>query len=237
MKPTYFIVVLAFLAIVVIILTLCLNEPRQTPDVINTLATSTAISTAEMKIADYEYLRTITPEILKQQPGWNPTMEVEGMVRVEDNNPELEISDYPSHVFARSWKNPRNETISTFIVKYLEPEVSTEACSKYGITGSHPYIGKYQCITTPLELFNEFIIYSTDGEVLHKFKLKKGYSLISNVYFQGEGDFINLHPYIQDDKYLLSVGITKREGSGVDGKYTTYQINLITGEITKVEKK
>jgi len=236
MKPSYLILILTALATIAVALVFCLNKPSQTTTVSNTVAKSTiSTTTVEMRIKDYEYLRTITPFILKQQPEWNPTMEVEGMKRVEDNNPELEIRDYPSHIFAQSWKNPRNETISTFIVKYLEPEFSVEACDGYGITGSHAYIGTYRCVTVPLELFNEFIIYSEAGEILHKFKLKEGYSLINNVYFQGEGDFINIHPFVQGDQYLLNAGITKRKGNEADGQYIKYQINLITGEITEIK--
>lgn len=236
MKKTYIVITLALIAIPVVALVFCLNKPMQTPIVTNTATTTVATST-NMSIKDYEYLRTITPYILKDLPGWDPTMEVEGMKRVEDNNPELEVRNYPSHVFAQSWKNPRNETISTFIVKYLEPEFSVEACGKYGVTGSHAYIGTYRCVTAPLELFNEFIIYSEAGEILHKFKLKEGYSLINNVYFQGEGDFINIHPFVQGDNYLLNAGITKRKGNEADGEYITYQINLITGEITEIKPR
>ena len=89
-------------------------------------------------------------------PDWNPTMEVKGMKRVEDNNPELEVKNLPIH----TEEIKSNNSSSTFVVKYLEPEVSNEACEKYGLVGkpSEYMSGGHNCLITQPSLFNEIII-------------------------------------------------------------------------------
>ena len=110
-------------------------------------------------------------------------MEVEGMKRVEDGNPELEVKNLPVHIEEIT----TNNSSSTFVIKYLEPEVSVKACEKYNLTRSG-----YNCLITQPSLFNEIIITSKEtGEVLHKYRLEEGYSLARSLY-QSEGGVITL---------------------------------------------
>ena len=181
MKPLYLILILIFLAITVAGLVIFTDKQSVTEPVVDTnVASSSTIATTPSPL---------TLASLKALPDWNPTMEVEGMKRVEDGNPELEVKNLPVHIEEIT----TNNSSSTFVIKYLEPEVSVKACEKYGLTGEPSgYLGGYTCLISAPDLFNEVVILSKEtGEVLHKYRLEEGYSLARSLY-QSEGGVITL---------------------------------------------
>jgi len=124
-------------------------------------------------------------------------MEVQGMKRVEDNNPELEVKNLPIHIE----EIKSNNSSSTFVVKYLEPVISEEACKRQGLSTGHGYYGTYSCLESSPKLFNEITITSKEtGEVLHKYKLDSDYSLAGDLYFK-EGGIITINSSV-DKKFL-----------------------------------
>jgi hypothetical protein len=176
----------------------------------------------------------LTLASLQALPGWNPTMEVEGMKRVEDNNPELEVKNLPIH----TEEIKSNNSSSTFVVKYLEPKVSTDACEKYGLVGkpSEYMSGGYNCLITQPYLFNEIIITSKEtGEVLHKYRLEEGYSLIGGLNVN-PFEIININRFY-DVKYL-NIFIYEWDHSGTVykkiGKNHSHKLNMLTGELISV---
>ena len=152
------------------------------------------------------------------------TQEIEGMVRVEDNISELHVQEYPTHT----------EENSGFVLKHLEQTVTEEACTKHHLSNTEGY----RCYEASPELFNELIVLSKDtGEVLHKYKLNKGYSLINNKYaIEGGGVFIE---EIGSEEYtIIGIYIFKWDDfstptSGGNNGQTEYYFNLETGEITR----
>jgi hypothetical protein len=202
------------------------------------IATSTATSTTEDLIVYPTIPSPLTLASLQALPDWNPTMAVEGMKRVEDNNPELEVKNLPIHIEEIT----SNNSSSTFVVKYLEPEVNVDACEKYGLVGNPPpYLLFYNCLETPPELFDELVIISKEtGEVLHKYKLKENYSFAGRK-FSAEGDIVSIYPDNSDsiNTPKLSLYISNWKNFRSQDIYTTsqnYVINLLTGEITEVKR-
>ena len=227
MKPLYLILILIFLAITAVGLAI-LNDKKSVEPVVdnNTSTTTSTMSTVPSPL---------TLASLQALPDWNPTMEVEGMKRVEDNNPELEVKGYSVYTEGISWTG--GYSTSTFVIKYLEPEVSVEACEKYGLTGQPSgYLAGYICLIATPDLFNEVIITSKDtGEVLHKYRLEEGYSLARSLY-QSEGGVITLggssvdkHIYIYIYRWDFSSSVPKETSI-----YYNYRINLLNGEIETI---
>ncbi len=227
MKPTYFIVALAFIAIVVAGLVIWSDKQSDTKLAVDTNM-ATATSTASTVPSP------LTLASLQALPDWNPTMEVVGMKRIEDGNPDLAVKGYATHTEELSWTG--GDSSSSFVIKYLEPEVSVKACEKYGLSTPHPYYGEYNCLIVTPDLFNEVIITSKDtGEVLHKYRLKEGYSLSRSLY-QSEGGILTIggssvdrHAYIYIYRWDFSSSIPKETSI-----YYNYRINLLNGEIETI---
>ncbi len=215
MKTKYLITILSLIAIIVLGLVILNDKQSVTEPVVdNNVATTTVSSVPSL----------LTLASLQALPDWNPTMEVEGMKRVEDNNPELEVKNLPIHI----------EENSGFVLKHLEQTVTEEACTKHHLSNTEGY----RCYEASPELFNELIVLSKDtGEVLHKYKLNKGYSLINNKYaIEGGGVFIE---EIGSEEYtIIGIYIFKWDDfstptSGGNNGQTEYYFNLETGEITR----
>ncbi|MBP9836327.1 MAG: hypothetical protein KBC78_00640 [Candidatus Pacebacteria bacterium] len=228
MKKTLFITILLLLAIIVVGLVIWSDKQSVIEPVVDTnVATTSAISSVPSPL---------TLASLQALPDWNPTMEVEGMKRVEDGNPELEVKNLPIH----TEEIRSNNSSSTFVIKYLEPEVSNEACEKYGLTGEPSgYLLRYNCLIATPDLFNELIVLSGNtGEVLHKYRLKEGYSLAGDVY-RREGGIVTINNSV--DKKIIGIYIYKWDFSSDVLERTPvlrdYRINLITGEITEIKPR
>ena len=190
-------------------------------------------TTTSAEVSDKELVYPITTlsTASLQTGGWNPTLEVEGMVRIEDSVPDLKVEGYPFDVIAEPINNDQ-----AVIVKYLRPEYTTETCGEYGLT-THPFYGEYRCLTAPPELFNEFVVLSGDLEagdynVLHKFRLKEGYSFVAQVY-SSEGPNLLINPIKKDGRTVVVVSIHKwndfKTRSAEDNKI--YYLDVLTGEI------
>jgi hypothetical protein len=225
MKTKYLITILALIAIIVLGLVILNDKQSVTEPVVdNNVATTTVSSVPSL----------LTLASLQALPDWNPTMEVEGMKRVEDNNPELEVKNLPIHIE----EIKSNNSSSTFVVKYLEPVISAEACEKYGLVGKPlEYMsGGYNCLITQPYLFNEIIITSKEtGEVLHKYRLEEGYSLIGGLNVN-PFEIININRFY-DVKYL-NIFIYEWDYSGTVykkiGKNHSHKLNMLTGELISV---
>ena len=221
MKSTHLILILVLIAAIVIGLVSINNKDEVLETIVNTeLATTTNVVIPS----------PLTLASLQAMPGWNPTMAVEGMKRVEDNNPDLEVKNLPIH----TEEIKSNNSSSTFVVKYLEPVVSNEACKEQGLHISHGYYGDYGCLESNPKLFNEIIITSKEtGEVLHKYKLDSDYSLVSG-FGSSQLDAVNINRYY-DVKYL-NIFIYEWDFSGTIpekiGENHSYKLNMVTGEMT-----
>ena len=172
---------------------------------------------------------TLTLASLEAREDWNPTTEVEGVVRVEDGIPDLQVQEYPVYT----------EENSGFVLKYLEPVISQEMCDKYGVA-EHPYYGKSYCLETSPELFNELIILSKDtGEVLHKFSLKEGYSLIIQKAVT-EGFIARLGFSNETEDLYVFIYINKWDNFADqmdNSHFKKYHLDLFTGKITEEERR
>ena len=92
------------------------------------------------------------------------------------------------------------------------------------------------CTITPIEDLNELIIISNDtGEVLHKFKLKEGYSLAEYKRSMYDGRTVTMSGFIFDQELILPINIFKWEDWSDEKPVLsyTYKLNLLTGEITR----
>ncbi len=227
MKKTLFITILLLLATIVVSLVIWSDKQSVVEPVVNTNVATTTENLVPSPL---------TLASLQARPDWNPTMEVEGMKRVEDGNPELEVKNLPIH----TEEIRSNNSSSTFVIKYLEPEVSVEACEKYGLTGEPSgYLGGYICLIATPDLFNELIVLSGNtGEVLHKYRLEEGYSLAGDLYFR-EGGIVTINNSV--DKKIIGIYIYKWDFSSDVLERTPvlrdYRINLITGEITEIKPR
>ncbi len=178
---------------------------------------------------------TITPpltlDLLKSNPEWNPTERVEGMWRVEDGVPELEVMEYPTHIAEYAWAD--NST-STFVVKYLDTKESNEACTQYNLDQS-PLSEARRCLEISPELYNELIVLSGDtGEVLHKFRLEEEYSLsVGNVIVLGS--FIDVDIFYENNIPIISFQVHKWN-IHANHPSLIYRINVMTGEIISVQR-
>ena len=221
---------LLLLTAIVVGLVILNDKQAVVEPVVNTnVATTSAISSVPSPL---------TLASLQALPDWNPTMEVEGMKRVEDGNPELEAKNLPVHIE----EIKSNNSSSTFVVKYLEPVISEEACKRQGLSTGHGYYGTYSCLESSPKLFNEIIITSKEtGEVLHKYKLDSDYSLAGDLYFR-EGGIVTINSSV--DKKIIGIYIYKWDFSTnitdiyeINPAIYDYRINLITGEITEIKPR
>ena len=235
MKPLYLILIFITLAITMVAIIVYIQlSPTKITSVTETITHTYVPANIEEDTIRYpDTSSPLTPTSLQARPGWNPTMEVEGMKRVEDKNSDLEVKNLPVHT-----EEIKSYSSSTFVIKYLEPEVSVEACEKYGLTEEPSGYFSYICpIATP-DLFNEVIITSKDtGEVLHKYRLEDGYSFLNSKY-QSEGPIMLVNP-VYNKPYFLVVYIYKwggiKERNSVES--LKYYIDLITGEITEIKRE
>ena len=228
MKPKHIFTVLTLVIITALAVLFLNGDPNNIQsnsedwalsDGINSSTTTTSTENAEV---EQKISSPITLLSLQAREDWNPTTEVEGMVRVEDNISELQVQEYPTHT----------EENSGFVLKYLEQTVTEEACTEHHLSNTEGY----RCYEASPELFNELIVLSKDtGEVLHKYKLNKGYSLINTKYaIEGEGVFIE---EIDSEEYtIIGIYINKWDSYNTQTNSNgqiEYYFNLETGEITR----
>ncbi len=235
MKTTYLITILSLIAIIVLGLVI-LNDKKSVEPVVDTDVTATSTITIIPS--------PLTLASLQALPDWNPTMEVEGMVRVEDGvatltNPDLMIekSELIKHEDESKNKFARIPIGFTIINANSLQDLSREKCRRYLAGDTNKMF--LDCTITPVEDLNELIIVSNDtGEVLHKFKLKEGYSLAEYKRSMYEGRTVTISGYIFGTNtfhkdFILPINVFKWKNWSDENpeSFKTHHLNLLTGEI------
>jgi hypothetical protein len=163
MKRTVFFVVLGLLVLAAVVLlgNSSPNEPGQ--PIASSIASSTTLTASSSKLLTVEYLSS--------QPDWNPTTRVEGMYRVEDGISALSNPD------VTPLERPLQDGLTLVYPdgRYDYSSAEEFGCRNYISNETKELIR--DCVATPVEEMNEFIILDTDGKVLHKYSLEEGFSL------------------------------------------------------------
>lgn len=228
MKSTHLILILVLIAAIVVGLVSINNKDEVLETIVNTeLATTTNVVIPS----------PLTLASLQAMPGWNPTMEVEGMVRVEDGSPELsnnKLEEEKVQIMTLVSENKFLPVPSRFTIihanSYYDYSPQNKNCRYYPSSGTTTPLR--DCVNTPILDINELIIISDDtGEVLHKFKLEEGFSLAGFRWNMYEIKVVNFS-YLDGD-FILPIYIYKWENwnneKPVDRQ--VYDLNLVTGEI------
>jgi hypothetical protein len=150
---------------------------------------------------------------LTKQPDWNPTREVPGMYRVEDNVPTL--------------SNP-NVTPYTTLMN-----------TGYILLTGNPW---YRCLIPDcisltednIMDYDELIIFDYEGNILHKFHTEEGFTFIDTYDPDyGYGDPLGMYYLLQKFNYtpVLKISISDRSIVENTGARYFYTLDLLTGEI------
>ncbi|MCB9810602.1 MAG: hypothetical protein H6779_02005 [Candidatus Nomurabacteria bacterium] len=171
--------------------------------------------------------KPLTLASLEAREDWNPTMEIEGMVRVEDGVAEL--SDKEKKIKKHNIHfSQLNDSFVT--VLHYDDDFESEFCAKE-MMSDLPNV-PLKCPRYKPSEYNEFIILSKDtGEVLHKYRLREGYSmtttaavLLGSTISPGFGSDENLYFHIG------RIDMVEREET-ITSSFS-YTLNVVTGEIT-----
>ena len=200
-------------------------------------------TTTSTEVTDKESVSsTLTLASLEAREDWNPTMEIEGMVRVEDGVSSLEVEKKEVTLYTNKLFN--SPELLPFEIKQLEYIPEDFFCEKLNVTKKIETLkGEMispMCLPYPPEDYNEFIIISGDTEeVLHKFRYEDGYSIatakltipystvVSIVSDYELGNPVNSEYFITFEVAKWSDFTTKDEADEVK----SYNLNLLTGEI------
>ncbi len=216
MKKIIFIALgIALLAIVVIWLSSETTKPN--------LITDTATSSAEASSTS----SPLTLASLKARAGWNPTLENDWMYRMEDGVPTLSDETKEVDIRERRIDQASNDML---IVLHYNDDFLSEFCTKKTMSGI-PNV-PLSCPRYKPSAYNEFIILSKDtGEVLHKYMLKAGYSMLSES-TTVIGSILRLG-MSGDENLSLAIGkIEHQDGEEIITSSFSYTLNIVTGEIT-----
>ena len=230
MRTSHLILTFVLVATLVISLVILINPKSDTvpmtPDV-------TATSTEQITVPS-----PLTLASLQAMPGWNPTMAVEGMVRMEDGFPQLSNSKLLTEQIQIMTLGPNGSFFlepSGFTIKhadsYYDYSPQNKNCRYYPSSGTTTPLR--DCVNTPIPDINELIIISDDtGEVLHKFKLEEGFSLAGFRWNMYEIKAVVLNNNLDGD-FNLPISIYKWNDLGDEDPYVrySYELNLLTGEL------
>ncbi len=229
MKAIYLISIFALIAITLAGLMISTDKQSVEPVIDTIVATTTStVSTVPSPL---------TLASLQALPDWNPTMAVEGMVRVEGGVVELSDKSLELDKTLISYgRSGSSKTISSgFSVRHANTISSTSTEDKNCIYPNPRGVSsKLECKATSVEKINEFIIVSDNTEVIHKYKLDEGFSLVEwkpSIYKNNPTSLFNRK--LLDD-FILTIDTYKWE-SWNDNKAKevyTYDLNLLTGEMS-----
>ncbi len=230
MKKTLFITILLLLATIVVGLVIWSDKQAIVEPVVNTNVATTTENLVPSPL---------TLASLQARPDWNPTMEVEGMKRVEGgvdtlSDPNLMIEKNDLIKLEDESLNKLTTIPSGFSVIHANSFYSQlpEKCRHYTTKDTNKQI--VDCVNTPIEYLNELIIVSNDtGEVLHKYKLNEGYSLAQFKESIYEGRVVGVSGFILKKDMTLPINVFKwRDWSDENPEASeVYILNLLTGEL------
>lgn len=214
--------IITILIILLISGTFFVIQSENKPSLDNVVSTSTPTSNS-----DEINNSPLTRASLKARADWNPTLENDWMYRVEDGVPTLsdETKDVKNHTIYVEESIAKGITFIHYDDNFL-----SEFCTKETMSDLPSVLLK--CPHYKPSAYNEFIILSKDtGEVLHKYKLKAGYTmLIGSTTVIGSAVPLSLGDYT-----ALSLAIGKielQDGEEVITSSFSYTLNVVTGEIT-----
>ncbi len=218
--------IITILAILLISGTFLIIQSENKPSLDNVVSTSTTTSNSDEIKQDVSN-DPLTLVSLKARAGWNPTLENDWMYRVEDGVPTL--SDETKDAYENDIHFSQLDNSVVVFIHYNDDFLS-EFCAKETMSGI-PNV-PLSCPRYKPSAYNEFIILSKDtGEVLHKYKLKAGYTmLIGSTTVIGSAIPVG----IGSSEYIsLHIGkIELQDGEEVITSSFSYTLNVVTGEIT-----
>ncbi len=218
--------IIIILAILLISGTFLIIQSENKPSLDNVVSTSTTTSNSDEIKQDVSN-DPLTLASLKARADWNPTLENDWMYRVEDGVPTLsdETKDVKNHTIYVEESIAKGITFIHYDDNFL-----SEFCTKKTMSDLPGVLLK--CPHYKPSAYNEFIILSKDtGEVLHKYKLKAGYTmLIESTTVIGSAVPLSPGDYTAVSLYISK--IEHQDGEEVITSSFSYTLNVVTGEIT-----